>query len=154
MCNDESDENSSGAERSEELGHANERIMEARKSHEEYLQQNAAMEKRHQNIQKRKWEGCGIVEENDSDFDCGEFDSDLSPEMKRRKTLYCKLPMQKIPFTPPRKHHTPLVSASDDLNAECGGSSDEDELYDQIRDLQSSPDAAVLDDPPKKLPVK
>jgi hypothetical protein len=46
----------------------------ARQSHVEYLQQKVAMEERHRKIQKRKWERHGILEENDSNFDCGEVD--------------------------------------------------------------------------------
>ncbi len=33
----------------------------------------------------------GIVDENDSDFDCGELDLDLSPDVKRRKTPYPRI---------------------------------------------------------------
>jgi hypothetical protein len=93
MRNDKIDENSSGTERSEELGDANERIMEARQAHEEFLQQKRAIEQRHRNIQKREWKRRVIVEERDSNLDCEEFDSDLSLDMKTWKTPYHKLPM-------------------------------------------------------------
>ena len=63
--------------------------MEAQRLHQEYLQQIAAMEERHRNIEKRKLKRRGIVDENDSDFECPELDSGLSPDLKRRKTPYC-----------------------------------------------------------------
>ena len=58
--NDEIDDNLSGSDRSEELGHVQERSIEPWQSHEEYLQQKAAKEERHRRIQKRKWERRGI----------------------------------------------------------------------------------------------
>ena len=60
ICNNGSEENSSGTERSEDSEEANERIMEARQLEEEYLRNKAAMEQRHRNIQKLKLERRGF----------------------------------------------------------------------------------------------
>ena len=50
--------------------------------------------------------------------------------------------MEKIPFTPQRKHRTPLVPASDDEDPECGDSGDEEEEDDDTSQLQSATSSA------------
>jgi hypothetical protein len=136
ICNYESEENSSGTERSEYSEEANERIMEARQLEEEYLRNKAAMEQRHRNIEKRKLKRRGIGDENDSVFDDAESDADLRPGVKRRKTPYRSLPMESVPFTPPRKQRPPLVPDTDD--EERGDSSDEEDEDDDMSRSQSS----------------
>ena len=84
-----------------------------------------------------------LLNDNDSDFDCGDVDSDLSPDMKRRQTPYRRLSMQVLqcrPFTPPRKHSIPLVSASDDDNADLGDTcEDEEEDDDNVHPQLTTP---------------
>jgi hypothetical protein len=131
----DSEENSSGG-RSDDSDEENERIMEARQLEEEYLRNKAAMEQRHRNIQKRKLERRGFGDENDSVFDHAESDADFSPDVKRSKTPYRSLPMERVPFTPPRQQRPPLVPASDD--EERGDSSDEEDEDDDMSRSQSS----------------
>jgi hypothetical protein len=94
------------------------------------------MEQHHRNIQKRKLERRGFGDENDSVFDDAESDADLRPEVKRRKTPYRNLPMERVPFTPPRKQRPPLVPDTDD--EESGDSSDKEDEDDDMSLSQSS----------------